>query len=298
MDRVDDLREQMLRAYDRDLRRDAELVGAVRVTPMGPVLLGEFDDGGGGFVSYRDLGGLQGEALDDLIRGVIAFFRDESDMPRFEWKTRAHDAPGDLVDHLVAAGLEAEEEETVMVGEAASLVVDLDLPAGIVVRRLERGQVTLGVQPVLPLLGQQHLEALPHRERRRRRPRVTAQRLGRLVEPRVREVREERIRTVPTPSTGEALRAAVLEAIAAVAADAGDRLIGIGVASMAETGALVGPDGQYHPLLGLGDPDFGVRQSLVFERCAVEPDFGTDRGAHLANGTGETACAAIGHRVK
>ena len=139
MDRVDDLREQMLRAYDRDLRRDAELVGAVRVTPMGPVLLGEFDDGGGGFVSYRDLGGLQGEALDDVIRGVIAFLRDDSDMPRFEWKTRTHDAPADLVDHLVAAGLEAEEEETVMIGEAASLVVDLDLPDGVVVRRLEHG---------------------------------------------------------------------------------------------------------------------------------------------------------------
>ena len=56
---VDDLREEMLRAYDRDLRGDAELVGATRVTPTGPVLLGEFDDGGGGFVAYRDLGGLE-----------------------------------------------------------------------------------------------------------------------------------------------------------------------------------------------------------------------------------------------
>ena len=34
--------------------------------------------------------------------------------------------PADLAEHLTAAGLEPEDEETVMVGEAASLVVDLD----------------------------------------------------------------------------------------------------------------------------------------------------------------------------
>ncbi|GAA1912057.1 GNAT family N-acetyltransferase [Nocardioides marmoribigeumensis] len=136
---MDDLRDEMLRAYDRDLRGDAEVVGAVKVTPLGPVVLAEFDDGGGGFVSYRSLGDLDGEALDELVAEVVAFFRDRTAMERFEWKTRGHDLPADLVDHLVAAGLEAEEEETVMIGEAASLVVDLDLPDGVVVRRLEAG---------------------------------------------------------------------------------------------------------------------------------------------------------------
>jgi hypothetical protein len=136
---MDDLRQEMLRAYDRDLRRDAELVGATRVTPMEPLLLAEFDDGGGGFVSYRDLGGLEGDDLDRLVADAVAFFRDQTDLDRFEWKTRGHDAPADLVDHLLAAGFEPEEEETVMIGEAASLVADLELPDGVVVRRLEQG---------------------------------------------------------------------------------------------------------------------------------------------------------------
>ena len=133
-----DLRAQMLEAYDRDLRRDAEVVSAVRVTARGPVLLAEFDDGGGGFVSYRSLEGIEGEALDRLIGEVVTFFRDSTDMERFEWKTRGHDKPADLPDRLVAAGLEPEEEETVMVGEASALVVEIDLPDGVVVRRLER----------------------------------------------------------------------------------------------------------------------------------------------------------------
>lgn len=140
---VTDLRTEMLRAYDTDLRRDAEVVGATRVVEHGPLLLAEFEDGGGGFVSYKDLGGLEGEALDRLIGEVVEHFRDRTVMERFEWKTRGHDLPADLTDHLVAAGFEAEDEETVMIGEASSLVVDLDLPDGIVVRRLEEGDPAL-----------------------------------------------------------------------------------------------------------------------------------------------------------
>ncbi|GAB3614843.1 FGGY-family carbohydrate kinase [Humibacter ginsengisoli] len=59
-------------------------------------------------------------------------------------------------------------------------------------------------------------------------------------------VREERLRTVPTPAAGSALQDAVLTAIGSVAIEARDRVVGIGVASMAETGALLDADG--HPL--------------------------------------------------
>ena len=138
-----DLRAEMLRAYDTDLRGDAEVVGATRVTRHGPLLLAEFDDGGGGFVSCRDLGGLEGEALDRLIGEVVEHFRDHTSMERFEWKTRSHDLPADLTDHLLAAGFEAEDEETVMVGEATSLVVEIELPPGVVVRRLAEGDPRL-----------------------------------------------------------------------------------------------------------------------------------------------------------
>ncbi|WP_348789448.1 FGGY family carbohydrate kinase [Leifsonia sp. NPDC080035] len=57
-------------------------------------------------------------------------------------------------------------------------------------------------------------------------------------------VHEQRGRTMPTPATGAELRDAVLAAIAEVAEGQRDRIVGIGIASMAETGALIGPDGE------------------------------------------------------
>ena len=54
---------------------------------------------------------------------------------------------------------------------------------------------------------------------------------------------------------------------------------------------------QDHPLLGFGNPDFGIRQAVVLDRRFVEPDLGPDLFAHLADGAGETAGAAIGHGV-
>jgi GNAT superfamily N-acetyltransferase len=54
-----------------------------------------------------------------------------------EWKTRGHDDLPGLHDVLVAAGFEPEEPETVMVGEATALAVDVELPDGVVVRRVD-----------------------------------------------------------------------------------------------------------------------------------------------------------------
>src|SRR5687767_5786121 len=94
---------ELLVAYDTQLRREAELMGAGDVSVDGPLVRGTFDRGG--FVSYRDLGGLSGSALDELIDRTVAYFRDETEVQEFEWKTRGHDAPADLGEHLVAAGL-------------------------------------------------------------------------------------------------------------------------------------------------------------------------------------------------
>ena len=58
-----------------------------------------------------------------------------------------------------------------------------------------------------------------------------------------------------------------------------------------------GADRKNHPLLGFGDPDFGVRQALVLDRGLVEPHFGADLLAHLAHRAREAAGAAIGDRV-
>ena len=48
----------LLAAYDEQLRTDAEMARAHEVVEAGPLLWAVFDHGG--FVSYRDLGGLEG----------------------------------------------------------------------------------------------------------------------------------------------------------------------------------------------------------------------------------------------
>lgn len=125
----------MLQAYDAQLRRDAEVLTATDVTYDGPLVRARYERSG--FVSYRDLDGLTGAALDELINRTVAYFRDDTDVEDFEWKTRGHDSPDDLAERLVAAGLHAEPMETVMVGEAAALAVRVEIPAEVTVRRLQ-----------------------------------------------------------------------------------------------------------------------------------------------------------------
>jgi GNAT superfamily N-acetyltransferase len=131
----------LLRAYDEQLRTQAEMARATKVDRDGPLWRGVFDHGG--FVSYRDLGGIEGDALDALVERTVAHYRDDTDVAAFEWKSRGHDRPADLGERLVAHGFVAEPRETVMIGEASLLDVDVPLaetPEGpVVVRRLEPG---------------------------------------------------------------------------------------------------------------------------------------------------------------
>lgn len=90
------------------------MVGARSWHRHGPLVRGVF--GRGGFVSYRDLAGLEGTALDRLIAETVAWFRDRTDVATFEWKTRGHDRPADLSDRLSAHGLAPDPPETVMIG--------------------------------------------------------------------------------------------------------------------------------------------------------------------------------------
>ncbi|HEV2797413.1 MAG TPA: hypothetical protein VGV65_07300 [Nocardioides sp.] len=97
--------DELLRAYDDQLRTDAEMTGALDVVRDGPLLWAVFDHGG--FVSYRDLAGIAGEELDGLIERTVAHYRDDTDVDSFEWKSRGHDLPADLGERLVAPGLVA-----------------------------------------------------------------------------------------------------------------------------------------------------------------------------------------------
>lgn len=128
---------QLLFAYDAQLREEAEVDTALEWHRHGPLVRARF--GRGGFVSYRDLGGAEGADLDALIADTVSWFRDESDVASFEWKSRGHDAPVDLPQRLEAHGFVADPVETVMIGAAESLARPVELPAGVVVRRAGDG---------------------------------------------------------------------------------------------------------------------------------------------------------------
>ena len=130
-------RDELLAAYDGLLRAESEMDGVTSYERHGPLLWGLFPDSG--FVSYRDLGGLEGEALDRLIAETVAHYRDDTEVASFEWKTRGHDAPPDLGERLETHGLVPEDVETVMIGEASLLAGDVPLPAGVVLRRVGDG---------------------------------------------------------------------------------------------------------------------------------------------------------------
>jgi GNAT superfamily N-acetyltransferase len=123
----------LLAAYDAQLRGAAEVAGSLSWDRSGPLWRGVSRTSG--FVSYESLDGV--DDVDALIADTVAYFAAIPQVGEFEWKTRGHDWPPDLGARLEAHGLEPEEIETVMVGEARSLAVDVDLPDGVSVRRVD-----------------------------------------------------------------------------------------------------------------------------------------------------------------
>ncbi|MFE7807352.1 GNAT family N-acetyltransferase [Streptomyces sp. NPDC057430] len=73
--------------------------------------------------------GLQERDADEAIAEQIRHFAARG-LP-FEWKVYGHDGPADLVARLLAAGFTAEDPETLMVAEAATLPTAVDLPEGV-----------------------------------------------------------------------------------------------------------------------------------------------------------------------
>jgi hypothetical protein len=126
---------RLLAAYDEQLRTDAETSGAVSVTRDGPLLLAAFA-GGRGFITYCNLGGADESAIRRLVRQALDHFRGEPSIGQVEWKTRGHDhAPG-LHEALLEAGFTQGEPESIMLGEAGALAVDVPLPEEVSLRRV------------------------------------------------------------------------------------------------------------------------------------------------------------------
>jgi GNAT superfamily N-acetyltransferase len=125
----------LLDAYDAQLRaREPTAVPpGTTIERDGPVVRTLWRVGGG-FVGYRDLGGLDGAELDALIARQVAYFAEHG--KRFEWKTHGHDLPEDLTEHLRAAGFEPEEQETVVIGEVAAIAAEPALPGGVTLREV------------------------------------------------------------------------------------------------------------------------------------------------------------------
>lgn len=129
------LADEWLRAYDDQLRTDAETPSAIAVERLGPLRLVTFA-GGRGFVTYRDLDGATATEIAGLVVGALAHYLADPEITRVEWKTRGHDAAPGLHGTLLANGFEADEAESIMIGQASALVVDVPLPDGVTVRRV------------------------------------------------------------------------------------------------------------------------------------------------------------------
>ena len=128
-------RARLLAAYDAQLRTDAETPGAIDVTLLGPLRLVTFA-AGRGFITYRDLGEANADAVRRLVPEALSYFQSTPGIERVEWKTRAHDhAPG-LHDALLANGFIPDEPESIMIGEAVALAIDVPLPFGVTVRQV------------------------------------------------------------------------------------------------------------------------------------------------------------------
>lgn len=120
-------------AYDEQLRTESETFGAVSVARRGPLRLAKFD-GGRGFITYRDLDGADEHAIRKLVPQALDHFRGDPTISRVEWKTRGHDhAPG-LHEALLDSGFTPGQPESIMIGEASALAVDVELPEGVTLR--------------------------------------------------------------------------------------------------------------------------------------------------------------------
>ena len=129
----DSNRARLLAAYDEQLRTDAETPSAIKVTRHGPLRLVTFLNGRG-FVTYQSLGGTNERDIRALVSEALAYYEADPEITRVEWKTRGHDhAPG-LHEALLDHGFTPDEAESIMIGEATTLAVDVPLPEGVTLR--------------------------------------------------------------------------------------------------------------------------------------------------------------------
>ncbi len=92
--------------------------------------------GGRGFVTYRDLGGVDAARISRWVARTLDLYREDPEIDRVERKTRGHDRAPGLHESLVEHGFTPDEPESIMVGASKQLAVDVPLPAGVTLRRI------------------------------------------------------------------------------------------------------------------------------------------------------------------
>jgi GNAT superfamily N-acetyltransferase len=100
-----------------------------------------------GFVETAQHLDLSGSELDALIAEHRDFFAARGEP--LEWKTRAHDLPASIPQHLERAGFVAQERETVLVGHTADLLTSRPLPPGIEIRETQNHDDIVGMAAML-----------------------------------------------------------------------------------------------------------------------------------------------------
>jgi hypothetical protein len=125
----------LLALYDAQLRAqvpDPSPEG-LRVERDGP-LLRSIGLGHGGGIEYRDLAGIDGAELDELIARQVRVFADRGE--EFEWKLHGHDQPPALRERLIAQGFVPEELETVVIAPVAGVADEVVLPDSVTLREV------------------------------------------------------------------------------------------------------------------------------------------------------------------
>lgn len=127
--------ERYLRAYDAQLRTDAETPSAINVRVEGPLRLVTFA-GGRGFITYQDLAGADAQEIAALVAKALAHFTAKPEITRVEWKSRGHDTAPGLHEALLAHGFEADEPESIMIGPLEALARETPMPDGVTLRKV------------------------------------------------------------------------------------------------------------------------------------------------------------------
>lgn len=126
---------RFLAAYDEQLRTDAETQGAVKVTRLGPLHLATFMNGRG-FITYQDLEASNPAAILRCVAEAKAYYQADPGINLVEWKIRGHDRANGLHEALLQNGFNPGDPESIMIGAAQALSVNVPLPDGVVLRRV------------------------------------------------------------------------------------------------------------------------------------------------------------------